>query len=96
MDKLVFITEDEGIKFAGTHNTRVLKQLKYLIENSEIYYSYSLTSRQSTPKWLSFEKEGQYTFFFDNAIYSLSKTRKLNQPSFCKLIDRTLYLPFDM
>jgi len=96
MDKLVSITEDEGIKFAGTHNTRVLKQLKYLIENSERYYSYSLTSRQSTPKWLSFEKEGQYTFFFDNAIYSLSKTRKLHQPSFCKLIDGTLYLPFDM
>ena len=96
MDNLVSITEEEGIKFAGTHNTRVLKQLKYLIENSEIYYSYSLTSRQSTPRLLSFKKEGQYTFFFDNAIYSLSKTRKLNQPSFCKLIDGTLYLPFDM
>lgn len=96
MDKLVFITEDEEIKFAGTHNTRVLKQLKYLIENSEIYSGYSFTSRQSTPKWLAFKKEDQYTFFFDNAIYSLSKTRKLHQPSFCKLIDGTLYLPFEM
>lgn len=96
MDKLVSITEDEGIKFAGTHNTRVLKQLKYLIENSERYDCHSFTSHASRPKWLSFEKEGRYTFFFDNAIYSLSKTRKLHQPSFCKLIDGTLYLPFEM
>ena len=96
MDKLVFITEDEEIKFAGTHNTRVLKQLKYLIENSEIYSSYSFTSRQSTPKWLCFEKEGQYTFFFDNGIYAQNQTRKLHKPNFCKLIDGTLYLPFEM
>jgi hypothetical protein len=96
MDKLVSITEDEGIKFAGTHNTRVLKQLKYLIDNSEKYNCYSFTGHPSRPKWLSFVKEGQYTFFFDNAIYSLSQTRKLHQPSFCKLINRTLYLPFEM
>ena len=96
MDNLVSITEEEGIKFAGTHNTRVLKQLKYLIDNSEKYNCYSFTGHPSRPKWLSFVKEWQYTFFFDNAIYSLSQTRKLHQPSFCKLINGTLYLPFEM
>ena len=96
MDKLVSITEDEEIKFAGTHNTRVLKQLKYLIENSEKYDGYSFSQKQSTPKWLCFEKEGQYTFFFDNGIYAQNQTRKLHKPSFCKLIDGTLYLPFEM
>ena len=96
MDNLVSITEEEGIKFAGTHNTRVLKQLKYLIDNSEKYNCHSFTGHPSRPKWLSFVKEWQYTFFFDNAIYSLSQTRKLHQPSFCKLINGTLYLPFEM
>lgn len=96
MSELVSIFEDKEIKFASTNNTRVLKQLKFLIENSEKYKCYSFTSCESRPKWLAFEKEGQYTFFFDNAIYSLNQTRKLQRPSFCKLIDETLYLPFEM
>lgn len=96
MRELVSIFEDEEIKYASTNNTKVLKQLKFLIENSERYKCYSFTGHASHPKWLSFEKDGQYTFFFDNAIYSLNETRKLHKPSFCKLIDRKLYLPIEM
>ena len=96
MSELVSIFEDEEIKYAGTNNTKVLKKLKYLIENSEKYNCYSFAGHASHPKWLSFEKEGQYTFFFDNAIYSLNEIRKLHKPNFCKLIDGTLYLPTEM
>ena len=96
MAELVSILEDEEIKYAGTNNTKVLKKLKFLIENSEKYNCYSFAGHASHPKWLSFEKEEQYTFFFDNAIYSLNETRKLHKPNFCKLIDGTLYLPTEM